>query len=72
MELDTREKLMLKLLSQGKSDREIAPKVKLTHGTTRLYLHRLYKKIGVHNRAGAAAWWVTQSLKEGNGRAKSA
>jgi DNA-binding CsgD family transcriptional regulator len=51
-----RERQMLELLAQGASSRTIGKKVGLTEGTVRVYLHNLYKKIGVRNRTEALLW----------------
>jgi DNA-binding CsgD family transcriptional regulator len=47
MELTVRETKMLALLAEGATSRLIAKRVKLEEGTVRVYLHNLYKKIGV-------------------------
>lgn len=55
---------MLRLISQGKLDTEIARNVGLTGGSVRVILSRLYRRLGVRNRAHAAAWFVRRSLTE--------
>jgi len=37
-------------------DKEIAAKLALTSGTIKVYLARLYDKLRVQNRLGAAIW----------------
>lgn len=61
IELTKRDTSLLKLLKAGKDDKTIAKKLNYTHGTTRGYLHKLYKKLGVNNRTAAAAWFAKQS-----------
>jgi DNA-binding CsgD family transcriptional regulator len=53
IELTLRDKQLLELLSAGLSGRDIAKKMDLTEGTTRVYLHNLYAKISVRGRAEA-------------------
>lgn len=45
-----REKTILALLVQGKSNREIADALGLTHGTVRGYISEMLEKAKVHNR----------------------
>ena len=47
---------MLELLAGGASTRGIAKKMGYSEGTVRVYLHNLYKKLGVRNRTEALLW----------------
>lgn len=47
---------MLALLAQGASTRAVAGKMSHSEGTVRVYLHRLYRAIGVRNRTEAILW----------------
>ncbi len=47
---------MLELLSQGASARDIAGKLGYKEGTMRVYLHNLYRAIGVRNKTEAVIW----------------
>lgn len=58
MTLTKREEKMLGLLTRGATSQQVAAAVKLTDGTTRIYLHRLYKKIRVKNKTQAAMWYA--------------
>ena len=49
-ELSSREEEVLALLAEGLSNREIALALGLSPRTIETYLHRLYKKLGVHKR----------------------
>ena len=49
---------MLELLSRGLSNAVIADKLGLKHGTTRVYLHALYRKIGVASKTAAVVWYA--------------
>jgi len=59
--LSTREEEVLALLAEGLSNREIALALGLSRRTIETYLHRLYKKLGVHNRAGAVARYLQRA-----------
>ncbi|MBL8519876.1 MAG: helix-turn-helix transcriptional regulator [Betaproteobacteria bacterium] len=52
-ELTLRDKQLLELLAAGLPGKDIAGKLGLSVGTTRVYLHNLYVKLGVGGRAAA-------------------
>ncbi len=52
---------MLELLAGGASTRLIAKKMSYSEGTVRVYLHNLYKKIGVKNRTEALLWQLNHA-----------
>ena len=62
--LSQQEKYVLALVSEGKTNREIAETLFLGEGTVRNYVSSILSKLGVSNRAEAAAYAVTHSLKE--------
>ncbi len=53
MKLSERQREVLSLLSQGKSNKELAFELHITEGTVKQHLFTLYKKLGVTNRAKA-------------------
>jgi DNA-binding CsgD family transcriptional regulator len=55
--LTEREHRMLDLLAKGGSSAAIATALGYQEGTMRVYLHHLYKKIGVRNKLDAVIWW---------------
>ena len=54
---------MLSLIAQGKTNREIAEALYLGDGTVRNYVSNILSKLGVSNRAEAAAYAVQHNLK---------
>ena len=62
--LSQQEKHVLLLVSEGKTNREIAKALFLGEGTVRNYVSSILSKLGVNNRAEAAAYAVEHSLKE--------
>lgn len=54
--LDPRSERMLELLAEGASARIIAKKLGYSEGTMRVYLHNLYRAIGVRNKTEAVIW----------------
>ena len=59
--IDARSQQMLELLAQGASSRVVAKKLGYSEGTTRVYLHKLYKTIGVRNKTEAVIWQLSRS-----------
>ena len=62
--LSTQEKHVLLLVSEGRTNREIAKSLFLGEGTVRNYVSSILSKLGVSNRAEAAAYAVEHNLKE--------
>jgi DNA-binding CsgD family transcriptional regulator len=56
--LSDTDKKMLELLLKGASGRLIAERLGYKEGTTRVYLHSLYKRIGVNNKTSAVTWYL--------------
>jgi DNA-binding NarL/FixJ family response regulator len=54
--LSERELEVLKLLGQGKTNREIAKLLHITEGTVRNYISRILTELGVGDRTQAALW----------------
>jgi DNA-binding NarL/FixJ family response regulator len=62
--LGQQEKLVLKYVAEGKTNREIAKELYLGEGTVRNYVSSILSKLGVSNRAEAAAYAVEHKLRE--------
>jgi RNA polymerase sigma factor (sigma-70 family) len=62
--LSQQERMVLKLVSEGKTNREISQKLYLGEGTVRNYVSSILSKLSVSNRAEAAAFAVEHNLKE--------
>lgn len=63
-ELTNQEMQVLQLVSEGKTNREIAEALYLGEGTVRNYVSNILGKLGVANRAEAAAYAVQHNLKD--------
>ena len=57
IEINDRDRQMLELLAKGASNRSIAESLGYREGTMRVYLHSLYRKIGVGNKTSAVIWY---------------
>ena len=56
--LTPREREILTLIAEGKSNAEVARALAISETTVKGHLWRLYRKIGVSNRTAAARWIV--------------
>ncbi len=60
--LTAREKEVLSLICQGKSDADIATILQLSRNTVRNHVAAVYDKIGVHRRSAAVVWGRERGL----------
>jgi DNA-binding CsgD family transcriptional regulator len=56
-QLAPRDRKMLELLAKGMPNAAIARKLGYKHGSTRVYLHHLYRKLGVKGKTAAVVWY---------------
>ena len=63
-DLTQQEKHVLVLVSEGKTNREIAKELYLGEGTVRNYVSSILSKLNVSNRAEAAAYAVEHNLRD--------
>lgn len=63
--LTEREKQVVVLVAQGKSNKEIASALRISEGTVKIYLSRsIFPKTGATNRLGVAVWWLKQQAEK--------
>lgn len=55
-DLTIREQQIVGLVRFGKQNKEIAFDLRLTEGTVKEYLHRIFRKVDVKNRTELAIW----------------
>lgn len=65
--LTKREKQVLRLVSQGESNKTIASKLGITEHTVKLHMHNVSGKIGVSNRTAAAHFYFEVAPNEMRG-----
>ncbi len=53
---------VLRLIVAGLNDREIADELSLAYGSVRNHVSRLYKRLGVRNRAEAIRWALQHGI----------
>ena len=52
--LNVREKAIAELVQRGLRNRDIAARLSMNEGTVKVYLHRIYRKLGIGNRTELA------------------
>lgn len=63
-QLTEQERRVLALLADGRTNREIAAELHLGEGTVRNYVSNIFGKLGVSNRAEAAAYATKHNLRD--------
>lgn len=63
-ELTSQERQVLLLIAEGRTNREIAAELFLSEGTVRNYVSSILSKLGVSNRAEAAAYAIKHHLAD--------
>jgi two-component system response regulator DevR len=58
--LSPQERLIMPLLAQGKTNKEIANQLQLSDKTIKNYLANIYDKLGVNRRTEAVAWFIRE------------
>lgn len=61
-ELTERQVQILQLLAEGRTNKEIGDSLRITEGTVKLHVNRIFYKLGVRSRAGAAAKALQRGL----------
>lgn len=61
-ELSARETEVLRLVVEGKSNKQIAAELGLSDGTVRIHLSHIFEKLGVHDRTQAAMQAVQRGI----------
>ena len=59
--LTDRQRQIMRLVSEGMSNKEIGRQLKLTGGTIKVHLHRIFQKLEVGNRTALAARALSQN-----------
>lgn len=54
--LTGRQRQIVRLVSLGMSNRQIATELHLSEGTVKEYIWRLFQKLSIHNRTELAVW----------------
>lgn len=62
--LSAREAVVLQLIIDGRSNKEISHELYISANTVKAHLYNIYKKIGVSNRLQAAIWMANQGHKK--------
>jgi DNA-binding CsgD family transcriptional regulator len=63
--INDNDRRILELLVQGGSSKSIAQNLGYKEGTIRVYLHEIYRRIGVNNKTRAVTWYLEQTAQKG-------
>ena len=58
--LTNRERQIIRLVSEGLSNKEIARRLKITNGTIKVHLHNIFQKLDVSKRTALVAVDLSQ------------
>jgi two-component system nitrate/nitrite response regulator NarL len=58
--LTDREREIMRLVSEGLSNKAIARRLNIAHGTIKVHLHHMYQKLEINNRTVLAALAISQ------------
>lgn len=74
--LTLRQLEILRLVAEGRTNREVARSAWVTEETVKFHLANIYRRLGVHNRAAATAWAIANGVTTGeistSGRGRTA
>ncbi len=65
--IGAKELKMLELLVQGASSKSMAHNLGYKEGTMRVYLHQLYRKLGVNSKTRAVTWYLANASRDLDG-----
>ncbi len=68
--INAKELKMLELLTQGGSSKSMALNMGFKEGTMRVYMHHLYRKLGVNSKTRAVTWYLANASRDLNGSAE--
>ena len=63
--LTKRERQIIRLVSEGLSNKEIARRLKITEGTIKVHLHKIFEKLRVSNRTALVAVYLSSPDNQG-------
>lgn len=67
--INAKELKMLELLAQGGSSKSMALNMGFKEGTMRVYMHHLYRKLGVNSKTRAVTWYLANVSRDVDGSA---
>ena len=70
--INAKELQMLELLAQGGTSKSMALNMGFKEGTMRVYMHHLYRKLGVNSKTRAVTWYLANASRDVDGAAVAA
>jgi two-component system, NarL family, nitrate/nitrite response regulator NarL len=68
--LTDRQRQIMRLVSEGLSNKEIGRRLNISDGTIKVHLHHIYQKLDIRNRTVLAALAISQSAPARDGKIK--
>lgn len=65
--INAKELKILELLSQGGTSKSMAQNLGFKEGTMRVYMHHLYRKLGVNSKTRAVTWYLANANRDVDG-----
>ena len=65
--INAKELKILELLSQGGTSKSMALNLGYKEGTMRVYMHHLYRKLGVNSKTRAVTWYLANASRDVDG-----
>ena len=63
MKLTKREKEIVDVLAEGRSNKEIARRLGITEGTVKVHLHHIFEKLGIFRRTALIVFICSMERK---------
>jgi len=70
--INAKELKMLELLAQGGTSKSMAQNMGFKEGTMRVYMHHLYRKLGVNSKTRAVTWYLANASRDVDGSPEDA
>ncbi|MEQ1516369.1 MAG: helix-turn-helix transcriptional regulator, partial [Usitatibacteraceae bacterium] len=70
--MNAKELQMLELLAQGGTSKSMAQNMGFKEGTMRVYMHHLYRKLGVNSKTRAVTWYLANASRNVDASAEAA
>ena len=70
--IDAKELKILELLAQGGTSKSMAQNLGYKEGTMRVYMHHLYRKLGVNSKTRAVTWYLANVSRDVDGSPEEA
>ena len=64
-DLTARQLQVAELVASGRTTHEIANDLKISYGTAKQYVWRIFERLDIRNRAQLTRWWMERERRNG-------